>query len=118
MSGGFHGHNDDILALAMPETPIDFAATIIGIDTLTIAEITQLLVDVENMIRAAFRESTAYPEVTRTVPQTIFSLSNLTEELHRELPNLFSIKITSPAENIGQALEVARLNSLAITEPV
>ncbi|MNR09154.1 hypothetical protein D3C85_1253440 [compost metagenome] len=65
------------------------------------------------MIRAAFRESADYPEVTRTWPNARFSVSQLGHELHAAMPNLISLQFAET--DIIARLEIPRLQSVEVT---
>ncbi|KPY34209.1 Uncharacterized protein ALO65_04781 [Pseudomonas syringae pv. papulans] len=64
-------------------------------------------------MRAAFRESTQSDYApTRTFPQSRFSFSRLTEELHVQFPNISSLRFTNA--DIVSALTIPRIKSLAV----
>ncbi len=112
MKEGNHGHGDDLLCLVMPETQHQVQATIKAIPNLSQARQDKLAVDVENMVRAAFRETADYAKVTRTLPLSIFSFSLLVKEIHQQLPDLATIKFN--LEEIDSALVIPRLASVAV----
>ena len=106
---GNHGHNDDLLCFAMP--PID---TTVDVDVTPVANLTaeqkdQLQTDVGNVIQAAFRGNSAYPDVTRTKPFSQFSISNLGKDIHREVPHAYSLKFNSPAGDIITDMNIPKL---------
>lgn len=110
---GYHGHGDDLLAIAIPAAPTDIELEFWHRENLSVEEIDALEAGIEARIRAAFRESDLYPEITRTLPQSVFAFSQLTKELHSALPGLKSIRFTT--EDIENALVLPRINSLTIT---
>lgn len=110
---GYHGHGDDLLAIAIPAAPADIELEFRHRENLSVEEIAALQAGIEARVRAAFRESDLYPEITRTLPQSVFAFSQLTKELHSALPGLKSIRFTT--EDIESALVLPRINSLTIT---
>lgn len=110
---GYHGHGDDLLAIAIPAAPADIELAFWHRENLSVEEIAALEAGIEARVRAAFRESDLYPEITRTLPQSVFAFSQLTKELHSALPGLKSIRFTT--EDIESALVLPRINSLTIT---
>lgn len=114
-SAGHHGHNDDVLAYAMPTTPVDVTAVITPVDNLTQAETDALLADVEEIIDAAFRANLNYPNVTRAKPFSTFSFSRLAYEMHSELKNLYSISFTLPTTDLQLNMEVPVPGTLTLS---
>ncbi len=111
-TGENHGHGDDLLVLAMPEQSTAVSATLIYNNTLISTELTALQQRVEQMIRCAFRENSAF-KVTRTQHHSRFSFSRLGEELHQGCTGLISI--TWGQTDVVTTLAVARLASLNLT---
>ncbi|VVN03647.1 hypothetical protein PS684_05011 [Pseudomonas fluorescens] len=111
---GNHGHGDDLLVMSMPET---FHSLQLGIwprSTLTSEQIEKLLADVEQFIRAAFRESTtADYQPTLTYPQSRFSFSRLGEELHLEFAGIESLHFSNA--DIISELTIPRIQSLQVS---
>ncbi|MCY1556122.1 hypothetical protein D9M68_928440 [compost metagenome] len=71
-----------------------------------------LVQDVEQFIRAAFRENTDYrPTLTR--PQARFSFSRLTEELHEQFAGIESLRFAQ--EDLICALKIPRIKALRVT---
>ena len=112
MTNGNHGHGDDMQFFAMPGVNYDLNVDIWYAATLGDAEKAALLIDVENCIRAAFRENTDY-SVTTTQPHSTFSFSVLAKELHIQFPGLAAVEFDLP--NFTNQLNVGRLNSLIVT---
>lgn len=109
---GNHGHGDDLQVFAMPETVHDVAATIYPMENLSGETVTQLKADVEDFIRAAFRENQDYsPTLVR--PWSRFSFSFLAGELHREFPLLHGVDFS--IDYIVSQMALPRLNSLTVT---
>lgn len=111
MDEGNHGHGDDLLVMAMPATDVDLVVTITAKPYADEDDVTQLMTDVGNAVRAAFRENTNY-SVTTTQPFSTFSFSLLGGELHRLFPFLASVNFS--LADIDSALSVPRLNSLTV----
>ncbi len=112
MDQGNHGHGDDLQVLAIPETPHNLVYAYWAVDSLSAAEITQLGLDVESFIRAAFRENLLYAP-TITAPWSKFSFSRLAQELHAQFPGLLSVDFSNV--DIDNVLAIPRINSLAGT---
>jgi hypothetical protein len=110
---GFHGHGDDLQVLAMPNTAENITVTIYPHSYLLVSEVITLLVDVENVIRCAFRENNDYT-ATKTAPNSRFSFSRLGQELHKEFDGIDSLSWAQG--DITSANDVPRLNSLTVTD--
>lgn len=115
MGEGHHGHGDDLLCLALPETEHDIEVTVTAKPNTSLARQHQLHREVENMIRAAFRESDSYRQVTRTYPKSTFSFSKLTEEIHTEL-NADLLSLNFNCSDIVSALSIPRLASVEVID--
>ena len=79
---GHHGHGDVLTCKAIPDTEHDVIADVVLVAYLDEATKVNELLEVEDRIRAAFRETAAYPEMTRAKPESRFSLSLLGTEIH------------------------------------
>ena len=113
MAEGNHGHGDDVLCLALPETQHSVSVTIWPRVNISEDRVAALKVEVENMIRAAFRESDSYSMVTRTYPSSMFSFSQLTTEIHTELAeDLLSLEFSN--SDIVSELSIPRLSNVAV----
>nr|WP_253825274.1 baseplate J/gp47 family protein [Vibrio sp. 03-59-1] len=113
MSEGNHGHGDDVLVMALPEVDKQVSVTIWAKPNISDEEKAALLVHVENMVRAAFRESGSYSSVTRTKPQSRFSYSQLATEIHAELiDHLLSLEFDN--SDFINELEIPRLTSVSV----
>lgn len=110
---GYHGHGDDLLALPIPAEPTDLSLEFWHKDNLSTEEISALQAAIEARVRAAFRESDLYQELTRTLPRSVFAFSRLGQELHNALPNLKSIRFLN--DDLVSGLELPRINSLTIS---
>lgn len=109
---GNHGHGDDLLVRPFPVQPVDMVVQAIGVDNLTLTQQQELGVQVEQRIRAAFRESAGYADITRALPNSRFSISNLARELHEQLPNLRSISLNRG--DIVSGLSIPVLHSISM----
>ncbi|MCG9624176.1 baseplate J/gp47 family protein [Vibrio mediterranei] len=108
---GQHGHGDDLLVKAMPETQHAISVKVWPVVSLTLEERNVLATGIENFIRAAFRENSDY-EVTRTTPIGRFSFSRLSQELHGEFSGIESLEFEQ--EDIQSNLKIPRLSSLQV----
>lgn len=111
---GNHGHGDDLLAMVMPEVPVDVEMTLWPQPNLSAEQVDTLKAEVELFIRAAFRESTPRDyQPTLTYPQSRFSFSRLAEELHQQFADIASLRFT-PGVDITSGLDIPRLASLKV----
>lgn len=111
---GNHGHGDDLLAMVMPEVPVDVEMTLWPQPNLSAEQVDTLKAEVELFIRAAFRESTPRDyQPTLTYPQSRFSFSRLAEELHQQFADIASLRFT-PGVDITSGLNIPRLASLKV----
>lgn len=113
MTQGNHGHGDDVLCIAMPETRHDIRATVYlyASSLLNDDEQAELLRNVTNMIRCAFRENSDY-QVEKTWPYNRFSMSRLGEEIHQAFTDVESVVFSTG--DILSDLNVPRLGSLVV----
>lgn len=81
MESGNHGHGDDIRFFAMPDLPVELTVTVYPQLSCGEERREALRTDVENAVRSAFRENLDV-DVTRTLPRSRFSFSQLDHELH------------------------------------
>lgn len=112
MGMGNHGHGDDLLCMPIPEQPEALMVTVHAVDEAGKERRAALTVEVENRIRCAFRQNTAY-EMTKTLPQSRFSFSRLGDELHAALPDLKSVEFHR-TEDIVSLLALPVLEDLQI----
>lgn len=112
MNQGYHGHGDIMTCKPMPDTNHDLDVTVYPVANLTDEQKTVLLTDVEQRIRAAFRESLDYEDMTRTYPQSLFSFSEMAKELHEQIGNLYHIEFS--IDKIQNALDIPRLGTLNV----
>ena len=112
---GYHGHGDDLICYAMPETQHNltcqvFFFTDAGLSESNKAEIIQ---QVEQMIRCAFRENANY-KVTKTYPYQRFSWSRLGEEIHQAIPQIQSL--VWGQTGIVSELSIPRIQRLTVNK--
>ncbi|MFK3970205.1 baseplate J/gp47 family protein [Pseudomonas sp. NPDC087358] len=114
MDEGNHGHGDDLLVRTMPETQQAVSVQVWPVANLTTGERDGLKTEVALFIRAAFRESTGRDySPTLTWPQSRFSFSRLTEELHEQFPRIASMRFATT--DIISTLNIPRLSGLTVT---
>ncbi|MGO2159282.1 MAG: baseplate J/gp47 family protein [Vibrio toranzoniae] len=117
MAKGHHGHGDVLTCKAIPDIEHDVIADVVLVANLDEATKVNELLEVEDRIRAAFRETAAYPEMTRAKPESRFSLSLLGSEIHTSMPQVESVKFTvggKVQEDIISDLEQPRLKTLTV----
>ena len=112
---GNHGLGDDLLVKAMPALPLDLAVTIAADGNATAADKAQLAADVENLLRAAFRESAAYPGVPRVAPFERVSRSALAGQIHAAFAAVEAVDWTAPAADAEPGMALPTINSLLVT---
>ncbi|ALP41019.1 baseplate J/gp47 family protein [Aeromonas schubertii] len=110
---GNHGHGDDLQVMAMPETEHSLHLELWPVDNLGEPQRAALVAGVRQLVNAAFRLSADYPTVTRTWPQSRFSLSQLGRELHQAFPEIRSLHFTEL--DILSGLAIPRLSGLEVT---
>ena len=110
---GNHGHGDDLQVMAMPETEHSLHLELWPVENLAAEQRLALVSEVKLLIQAAFRQSADYPAVTRTWPQSRFSLSQLGRELHQAFPEIKSLHFTEL--DIVSGLEIPRLAAIEVT---
>lgn len=110
---GNHGHGDDLQVMAMPEIEHSLHLELWPVENLAAEQRLALVNEVKMLIQAAFRQSADYPAVTRTWPQSRFSLSQLGRELHQEFPEIKSLHFTEL--DIVSGLEIPRLAAIEVT---
>ena len=110
---GNHGHGDDLLVMVMPETFHALRLEVWPRSTLTAEQLQVLQANIDQFVRAAFRESSnnGY-QPTLTHPQSRFSFSRLGEELHQQFAGIESLSFTN--EDILSELAIPRIQSLEV----
>lgn len=110
---GQHGHGDDLLVMAMPNTEIDISCSLYPFPSLTAEERQTLIEQVELFIGTAFRENTDY-NATRTEPATRFSFSRLGQELHRQFSGIESLEFDN--RDFVTGMNVPRIKTLGVID--
>lgn len=119
MGSGFHGHGDVLTCLAMPDEMYDLSVDVVLKDNTNATKSALALSEVDNRIRAAFRETEAFSEMTRAKPFSRFSISLLCTELHQQIEVIQSVKIrinNEIQEDIVSTLQQPRIDSLFINK--
>lgn len=112
---GNHGHGDDMLVMVMPETQHALSLTWWPRPLLTIEQREKLQAEIEQFIRAAFRESgTGDYQPTLTYPQSRFSFSRLGEELHQQFAGIESLHFDNA--DIVSELTIPRIKNLQVVQ--
>ena len=111
---GNHGHGDDLICFAMPETQHVITCGVYFRPSQAIGEIrkAEIVAEVENMIRCAFRENNNY-SVTKTYPFSRFSWSKLGEEIHDRFNEIDSI--IWGQTDIQSELSIPRISRLTVS---
>ncbi|MGF1876660.1 baseplate J/gp47 family protein [Photobacterium frigidiphilum] len=119
MTDGHHGHGDILTCKAIPDTLQVVIADVVFVSNLTDIQIVNALGEIEERIRAAFRETAAYPEMTRARPHSRFSLSVLGSEIHTHMAWVGSVRFSVGGRvqaDIVSHLTQPRLQSLLVRE--
>ncbi|WP_019615087.1 baseplate J/gp47 family protein [Psychromonas ossibalaenae] len=119
MNDGHHGHGDIMICEAIPDKYHEVTATVVLVENLTEQETIIQLTEVEQRIRAAFRETEGFTDMTRTLPLSRFSLSQMGREIHNAMAPVTSILFIVDGEvqqDIISALEQPRLSTLSVSE--
>lgn len=109
---GNHGHGDDMICYPMPETSYALGITVYPVDNLDADKLAALLLGVEDMIRCAFRENTAFT-MNKTWPHSRFSLSQLDKDLHANLPDLLSVEFDRTTDLVS-TMDLPILETLTV----
>lgn len=112
MGAGNHGHGDDLKFFPVEEIDYAIICSISVSSFLTPTAASTLQANVEQFIRAAFRENNSYTP-TLTNPYSLFSFSRLASELHEQFDDLVSVTFTN--SNITSLLDIPRASSVAVT---
>ncbi|WP_409500193.1 baseplate J/gp47 family protein [Mannheimia glucosida] len=112
---GNHGHGDDLVCFAMPETHHTITCKVYFAPNQGIQDTQKQLIlkQVEQMIRCAWRENNNF-DVHKTYPFSRFSWSRLGEEIHKAIPNIKSI--VWGQNDIVSDLNIPRIQQLTVSE--
>ena len=110
-----HGHGDDLKVLAVPGSTHDVSVSVIFRRNTTSDRRAEVLAEVEQVIRCAFRENEQYlDQVTQTWPYSRFAFSQLSYELHDLFYEIEALEWGQ--DDILSDLDVPRLGNLTIEE--
>ena len=121
MTDGHHGHGDVLTCSAMPERRYDVIADIVLMDNVDAVQAAIEMRAVENRIRAAFKETAAFPEMHRAEPNSRFSLSKLGTDIHNNMALVKSISLRIDGvlqHDVISLLEQPRIKTLLVQEAV
>lgn len=107
-----HGHGDDLQVFTMPEDGHDIAVTWVPKDWVDDDDIEGNTAEIDNFIRAAFRENKDYTP-TLVAPESIFSFSLLGGELHSSFPFIKTLHFANT--DITSLVTVPVIDSLVVT---
>ncbi|MBA6058406.1 baseplate J/gp47 family protein [Pseudomonas juntendi] len=110
---GNHGHGDDLLVMQMPETEHQVRVTVWPTTAVDSEGWNTLKADIALFIRAAFRENSDY-KPTLTYPQSQFSFSKLTTELHEQFTGIKSLDFAN-ADIVSQ-MTIPRLTGVEVLQ--
>ena len=116
---GNHGHGDLLTCVAIDDQQYDLIVEVTLTKNITATTTQANLLEVENRIRAAFRETEAFEKITRAKPKSRFSISLLCSEIHKDMADVESLKIKVDGviqEDIISTLQQPRLSSLIVME--
>lgn len=119
MTLGHHGHGDVLTCKPIIDQPVNLECEVVLASNLTTEETEAAINEVEARIRAAFRETEAYPVMTRAKPQSRFSLSQMGTEIHNNMRDVESVRFVVDGniqKDIVSALQQPRLQSLSMLE--
>jgi uncharacterized phage protein gp47/JayE len=112
---GNHGLGDDLRVKAMPALVVNVDVAVTADAEATAADKAQLATDVEDLLRAAFRESAAYPDVPRVAPFERVSRSALAGHIHEAFALVEAVDWAAPAADPQPGLELPVLGTLTVT---
>lgn len=112
---GNHGHGDDLVCFAMPETHHTITCKVYFAPNQGIQDTQKQLIlkQVEQMIRCAWRENNNF-DVHKTYPFSRFSWSRLGEEIHKQIPSIKSL--VWGQNDIISDLNIPRIQQLTVSE--
>ena len=112
-TAGNHGHGDDLVCKAIPETTYDLTGTVRLAATVSAVRRAACLAEIENIVKCAFWANSDY-EVERSWPYSVFSFSRLAAELHAAIPELLGV--TFSRGDITSELDLPKLGTLTVQE--
>lgn len=118
---GYHGLGDDLQVQAIPALPVEVEIQITALATATEDDRTAIGQGVADLIRAAFRQSSAYPTVPRVAPFKRVSRSALSRQIHEAFPLVEAVDWLAPAADPQPNMELpviraATLDAAAVVD--
>jgi hypothetical protein len=110
IASGYHGQGDDLKVFAIPTQE-----KAVELDLWLKPNSADITADVENFIRAAFRENAGY-QVTQCLPNSVFSFSLLAAELHAEFHEIATLKFTT--DDISAGVWLPTISALTVMNNV
>ncbi|MEL0655754.1 baseplate J/gp47 family protein [Pseudoalteromonas issachenkonii] len=107
IAAGNHGSGDDLQVFAINKQPFDIAA-----NYQQHPNTQNRSADIEQFIRAAFRQNAAYKSVTKCAPNELFSFSQLATELHIQFSELKTIRFEN--DDINCELWLPAISSMVL----
>ncbi|TMO43153.1 hypothetical protein CWC25_13170 [Pseudoalteromonas sp. S4389] len=107
IAAGNHGSGDDMQVFAISTQQVDVTASYQQHPNTQ-----DRRAEIEQFIRAAFRENAAFANVTRCKPNELFSFSQLASELHNQFAELKTIRFET--SDIACELWLPTLNSVVL----
>lgn len=108
IAAGNHGSGDDLQVFAISTQPKNIVA-----NYQQHPNTQNRSADIEQFIRAAFRQNAAYNNVTKCKPNQLFSFSQLASELHSQFSELKTIRFSN--SDINCELWLPTVNSVELT---
>ena len=107
IASGYHGQGDDLQVFAIPTQ-----TSAITLDLWLKPNSNDITLDVENFIRAAFRENAGY-QVTACLTNSVFSFSLLAAELHAQFAEIATLEFIT--KDITAGVWLPTISALNIT---
>ena len=107
IAAGNHGSGDDLQVFAINTQPQNIVA-----NYQQHPNTQNRSADIEQFIRAAFRQNAAYKNVTKCKPNELFSFSQLATELHTQFSELKTIRFENA--DINCELWLPTINTVAL----
>ena len=107
IAAGNHGSGDDLQVFAINKQPFDITA-----NYQQHPNTQNRSADIEQFIRAAFRQNAAYKSVTKCEPNELFSFSQLATELHTQFSELKTIRFEN--DDINCELWLPAISSMVL----
>ncbi|TMO02932.1 baseplate J/gp47 family protein [Pseudoalteromonas sp. S558] len=107
IAAGNHGSGDDLQVFAINKQPFDITA-----NYQQHPNTQNRSADIEQFIRAAFRQNAAYKSVTKSTPNELFSFSQLATELHTQFSELKTIRFEN--DDINCELWLPAISSMVL----